>query len=172
MPLLAHHGMMPALGSSVFVAEGAMVIGDVRLGNDASVWFNAVLRADINAIVIGDRTNVQDGAVAHVTHELPVVIGREVTIGHMVVVHGCTIHDRSLVGMNAVVLDGAVVGPDAIVAAGSLVRERFVVPPGVLVAGVPARIVRDLTDEERQALLRSADHYVGYARSYRVTDSR
>ena len=166
MPIMPHHGTGPTVATSVFIAPGAMVIGDVRLGDEASVWFNAVLRGDIHYIVIGPRSNVQDGSVMHVTHELPVIVGREVTIGHMAIVHGSTIHDRTLVGMNAVVLDGAVVGPDSIVAAGSLVRERFVVPPGVLVAGVPARIVRELTDEERSALVRSADHYVEYARSY------
>ncbi len=143
-----------------------MVIGDVRLGEDASVWFNAVLRGDINTITIGDRSNVQDGVVAHVTHQLPVLVGNDVTIGHLAMIHGCTLGDRCLIGMNAVILDGATIGPDAMVAAGSVVRENFVVPSGVLVAGVPARIARDLTPEERLALLRSAEHYVAYARSY------
>ncbi len=143
-----------------------MVIGDVRLGEDASVWFNAVLRGDINTITIGDRSNVQDGVVAHVTRRLPVLIGNDVTIGHLAMIHGCTLGDRCLIGMNAVILDGATIGPDAMVAAGSVVRENFVVPSGVLVAGVPARIARDLTPEERLALLRSAEHYVAYARSY------
>lgn len=166
MPLLVHHGVLPRIGASVLVADGAMVIGDVRLDDAASVWFNAVLRGDINRIEIGARTNVQDGTIAHVTHELPVIVGADVTIGHMAMIHGCTIHDRCLIGMNAVVLDGAVIGPDAVVAAGSVVRERAVVPPGVLVAGVPARIVRDLTADERAAIVRSAEHYVAYAATF------
>ncbi len=166
MPLIAHHGVRPVLGSSVFVADGAMVIGDVRLGEGSSVWFNAVLRGDINGIIVGERSNVQDGTVIHVTHDLAVVVGREVTIGHLAVVHGCIVQDRCLIGMHAVILDGARIGPDSVVAAGSVVKEKFVVPPGVLVAGVPARIVRELTDEERSALVRSADHYVAYAGSF------
>lgn len=172
MPPILHHGVSPTLGHSVYLAEGAMVIGDVRLGDFASVWFNAVLRGDINAITVGERSNIQDGAVLHVTHELPAVVGAEVTVGHLAMVHGCTIRDRCLIGMNATVLDGAVVGPDAVVAAGAVVRERFIVPPGVLVAGVPARIVRDLTGEERAALVRSAEHYVAYAGSFLTPASR
>ncbi len=166
MPLLTHHGVAPTVGASVFIAEGAMVIGDVRLEDAASVWFNAVLRGDINRIDIGARTNVQDGTVVHVTHELPVIVGCDVTVGHLAMIHGCKIHDRCLIGMNAVVLDGAEVGPDAVVAAGAVVRERFKVPAGVLVAGVPARSVRDLTADERAALVRSAEHYVEYAASF------
>ena len=166
MPLLMHHGVVPTVGASVFVADGAMVFGDVRLGDAASVWFNAVLRGDINRIDIGARTNVQDGSVVHVTHELPVIVGSDVTIGHLAMVHGCRIHDRCLIGMNAVVLDGAEVGPDAVVAAGAVVREQFRVPAGVLVAGVPARIVRELTVDERTALVRSAEHYVEYAATF------
>lgn len=143
-----------------------MVIGDVRLGDTASVWFNAVLRGDINRIDIGARTNVQDGTVVHVTHELPVIVGCDVTIGHLAMIHGCRIHDRCLIGMHAVVLDGAEVGPDAVVAAGAVVRERFQVPAGVLVAGVPARIVRELTADERASLVRSAEHYGEYAATF------
>ncbi len=167
VPLLTHHGVAPRVNASAFVAEGAMLIGEVTIGRDSSVWFNAVLRGDINSITVGERSNVQDGVVAHVTRQLPVTIGNEVTIGHMAMIHGCTIHDRVLVGMNAVILDRAAVGPDAVVGAGAVVRENFIVPAGVLVAGVPARIVRDLTPEERAYLRQSAENYVAYARSYR-----
>ena len=146
---------------------GAWVIGDVEVGEDASVWFNAVLRGDINVIRVGNRTNVQDGAVVHVTRELPAIIGDDVTVGHKAMIHGCRIENACLVGMNAAVLDRAVVGPFAVVAAGSVVKEGFVVPEGMLVAGVPARIVRPLTDEERAFLLQSARNYIAYARSYR-----
>jgi carbonic anhydrase/acetyltransferase-like protein (isoleucine patch superfamily) len=166
MPVIPHHGVHPTIHPSVFVAEGACVIGDVRLGVGVSVWFNAVLRGDINIIRVGDRTNIQDGAVLHVTHELPVTIGADVTVGHHAVVHACTIGDCSLIGMNAVVLDNARVGPYAIVAAGCVVRENFVVPEGVLVAGVPGRIVRPLTEDERTQLKASALHYTQYAQSF------
>ncbi|HEX9005883.1 MAG TPA: gamma carbonic anhydrase family protein [Bacteroidota bacterium] len=167
MPLLPHHGVTPRVDPSAFVADGAMLIGEVTVGRDSSIWFNAVLRGDINSITVGERSNVQDGVVAHVTRQLPVVIGNDVTIGHMAMIHGCTIHDRVLVGMNAVILDHAVIGPEAVVGAGSVVRENFTVPAGVLVAGVPARIVRDLTPQERAGLRQSAENYVAYARSYR-----
>ena len=148
------------------MADGAWLIGEVEVGELASVWFNAVLRGDINAIRVGNRSNVQDGAVLHVTKERAVHIGDDVTIGHKAMLHGCRIEAGCLVGMNAVVLDNARVGPFALVAAGSVVRENFVVPEGKLVAGVPARIVRDLTDEERAQILQSAMNYVGYARSF------
>lgn len=166
MSLLAHHGVTPRVHPTAYVAGGAWLIGDVELGEQASVWFNAVLRGDINAIYVGKRSNVQDGAVLHVTRELPVRIGDDVTIGHKAMIHGCWIGDGSLVGMNAVVLDNARIGPFALVAAGAVVRENFVVPEGKLVAGVPARIVRSLTDDERAQLLQSAKNYVGYALSF------
>lgn len=157
---------MPTIDPSAFIAEGAQVIGEVTVGKDASIWFNAVLRGDINSITVGDRTNVQDGVIMHVTKQLPVIVGKEVTIGHMAMIHGCVIEDGTLIGMNAVVLDNARIGRESLVAAGAVVRENFVVPGGVLVAGVPARIVRPLTDEEKIDLRRSADNYVGYAHSY------
>jgi carbonic anhydrase/acetyltransferase-like protein (isoleucine patch superfamily) len=149
------------------VFGGAWIIGDVEVGEDASIWFNAVLRGDINIIRVGRRTNVQDGAVVHVTRELPAIIGDDVTVGHKAMIHGCRIENASLVGMNAAVLDRAVVGPFAVVAAGSVVKEGFIVPEGTLVAGVPARVVRPLTGDEREFLLQSARNYIGYARSYR-----
>ena len=107
MPLHQHHGVTPQLDPTAFLADGAMLVGDVRVGADASIWFNAVLRGDINAITIGPRSNIQDGVVGHVTRRLPLSIGPEVTVGHMAMLHGCTLHDRVLVGMNAVILDAA-----------------------------------------------------------------
>lgn len=166
MKLIEHHGVRPQVPPSAFVAEGACLIGDVTLGQEASVWFNAVLRGDINRIQVGDRSNIQDGVIIHVTHALPAVVGNDVTIGHQAVIHGCEVLDGCLIGMGAVVLDRARVGPHSLVAAGALVREGFVVPEGVLAAGVPARVVRPLTDDERASLLDSARHYVEYARSY------
>lgn len=168
MSLVAHHGVFPRIAPSAFVADGAYLIGDVDLGAEASVWYNAVLRGDINAIRIGDRTNIQDGTIVHVTRTYPVVIGKEVTVGHQAMVHGCTIEDGALIGMSAVILDHAQVGAQALVAAGALVRQNFVVPPGTLVAGIPARIVRDLTDAELQQGRLAAGRYVQYAHSYRA----
>ncbi len=167
MPLLDHHGVSPRVHPSAFVAGGAWLIGDVEVGEDAGIWFNAVLRGDINAIRVGRRSNVQDGVVIHVTKELPAILGDDVTVGHKAMIHGCRVGDACLIGMNAVVLDRAVVGPFAVVAAGAVVKEGFVVPEGTLVAGVPARVVRPLTEEERAFLLQSAQNYMGYARSYR-----
>lgn len=166
MLLLPYRNARPFIDPAAFVAPGVTVVGNVRVERDASLWFGTVVRGDVNAITIGERTNIQDGCVVHVTEERPAVVGADVTVGHRAVIHGCTVHDGSLIGMGAVVLDGAVVGPNALVAAGALVREGFTVPPRTLAAGVPARVVRQLTDEEVAALLESAAHYVAYAREY------
>jgi carbonic anhydrase/acetyltransferase-like protein (isoleucine patch superfamily) len=161
-------GASPRLHPSVFVMEGCAVIGDVEIGEGASLWFGAVARGDVNQIRIGARTNVQDHAVVHVTSEIhPTSIGEDVTIGHRAVLHGCTVKDRCLIGIGAIVLDGAVVGPDAMVGAGALVPPGAVVPPGTLVLGSPARVKRGLTPEELAHLLRSAASYVSYAALYR-----
>lgn len=165
--LLAHHGVVPTVHPTAWIAPGAWVIGAVELGEEASVWFNAVLRGDINAIRIGNRSNIQDGCVIHVTRQLSVEIAEEVTVGHMAMLHGCRIGRRSLIGMNAVVLDRARVGEQAIVAAGAVVREDTVVPDGTLVAGVPAKVIRELTEAERMGVVQSAANYVGYAATYR-----
>ncbi len=167
MPLVAHHGVTPRVHPSAFVAEGAVLVGEVSVGPQASIWYNAVLRGDINAVEVGERTNVQDGAVLHVTHECAVRVGNDVTIGHQALVHGCVVGDGALIGMGAVVLDNARVGPRSLVAAGAVVLEGFVVPEGMLAAGVPARVIRRLTEEEQRGLLQSAQHYVEYAQSSR-----
>ena len=165
MGLVVHHGVAPFVHPSVFVAGGAWLIGDVRVEEEASIWYNAVLRGDINAIRVGRRSNIQDGCVLHVTAKLSVEIEEEVTVGHMAMIHGCRIGRCSLIGMNAVVLDNAEVGECALVAAGAVVKENFVVPAGTLAAGVPARVVRDLSGEERRAIAQSAANYVAYAAS-------
>jgi carbonic anhydrase/acetyltransferase-like protein (isoleucine patch superfamily) len=167
MRLITHHNVSPTLHPSAFVADGATIIGEVTLAAEASVWFNAVLRGDINSIHIGERTNIQDCSVLHVTSELPVVIGSDVTVGHRAIVHGCHVGDGSLIGMGAIILDHARIGRQALVAAGAVVLEGFVVPEGMLAAGVPARILRPLTDVEKEGLLDSARHYVQYARDFR-----
>lgn len=158
---------MPVVHPSVFVDESAQVIGDVEIGAESSVWMNAVIRGDVHRIRIGRRTNVQDGSVIHVMHDThPTSVGDDVTIGHAAIVHGCTVSDRVLVGMGAILLNGAVIGPDSIVAAGSLVTEHFVVPPRSLVMGSPARVRRALNDEEVRFVLESAENYVRYRLDY------
>lgn len=143
------------------------MIGDVVMGTDCSVWFNAVIRGDVNYIRIGERTNVQDLCMLHVTHDThPLIIGNEVTIGHHVVLHGCTIQDRVLVGMGAIIMDGAVIGEDSVVGAGALIVEGTVVPPKSLILGSPARIKRPVTAEELAWIRESAENYVKYARQY------
>jgi len=160
-------GKTPVLHPSAFVADGAVVIGDVEIGERSSLWFGCVARGDVNQIRIGARTNVQDLSVLHVTSRThPTVVGDEVTIGHRVVLHGCTIKDRCLIGIGAIVMDGAVVGPESVVGAGALVPPGMVVPPRTLVMGAPAKVKRDLTADELAALGRSAENYVEYAARY------
>jgi len=167
MTIKAYKGVLPRLGSDVFVEESAVVIGDVEIGAGSSVWFGAVVRGDVNYIRIGERTNVQDNSTLHVTHHTcPLIIGSDVTIGHAVVLHGCTIADRCLIGMGAVVLDNAEIGADCIVGAGALVTEGTKVPSGSLVLGVPAKVRRPLTDEEVSRIAQSARNYIGYTKDY------
>ncbi len=169
--LIDYLGVKPRLHESAFVAEGAKIIGDVTIGMYSSIWFNTVVRGDVNFIKIGDRTNIQDNSVIHVTHEkCPTVIASNVTVGHAAVVHGCTIKDFCLIGMGAILLDGCMIGEHSLVAAGSLVREGFEVPPGMLAAGVPARIIRSLKEDELRRLEESAQHYVNYISNYRTND--
>ncbi len=147
------------------------MIGDVVMGEDCSVWFNAVIRGDVNHIRIGNRTNVQDLCMLHVTHDThPLIIGNEVTIGHSVVLHGCTIKDRVLVGMGAIIMDGAVIGEDSVVGAGALVVEGTVVPPKSVILGSPGRVRRGASDAELAWIKESAANYVKYSRQY-LSDS-
>lgn len=158
-----YKGKYPAIHPSVFVADGVQIIGDVRIGCDSSIWYNSVLRGDINAVIIGERTNIQDCSVLHVTGELAVRIGNDVTVGHRAIIHGCTVGDRCLIGMGAIILDNATIGAESLVAAGAVVLQNAVVPPGMLVAGVPAKVIRPLTPEEKDQLRISAHNYVQYA---------
>ncbi|MCA1958545.1 MAG: gamma carbonic anhydrase family protein [Nitrospira sp.] len=169
----AFQGVLPKIPKSCFIEETAVVIGDVVMGEECSVWFHTVIRGDVNYIRIGDRTNVQDLSMLHVTHDThPLVIGSEVTIGHHVVLHGCTIQDRVLVGMGAIVMDGAVIGEGSIVGAGALVTEGTIVPPKSLILGSPAKVKRPVTDKELAWIKESADNYVRYARIYLNPPSR
>lgn len=166
----SYRGQKPRLGARVFVDASAQVIGDVELGEDASVWMNTVIRGDVNAIRLGARTNVQDSCVLHVTSADPTVLGEEVTVGHSATLHGCRIERRCLIGIGAIVLNGAVVGEESIVAAGSLVPEGMAIPPRSLAVGAPAKVRRELTDEERAGLRRYAESYVGYKETYRAEE--
>ena len=167
--VIAHGGIMPGIPESVLLAPGARVIGDVVVGERSSIWYNVVIRGDVNFIRIGDETNIQDGSVLHVTHEThPLVVGNRVTAGHAVRLHGCTVEDETLIGIGAIVLDGAVVENRSMVAAGALVPPGMVVPTGKLVAGVPARVLRDLSADELANFRESAQRYVNYARETAV----
>jgi len=168
MPVVSYEGVLPRIDATAYVADGAFVIGNVDIGREASIWFNVVLRGDINVVQIGTRTNIQDGSILHVTNRLPVRVGADVTVGHRAIVHGSTVEDCSLIGMGSVILDNARVGPNALVAAGAVVLENFVVPEGMLAAGVPARIIRRLTEAERNSIRQSAQQYVKYAQGYRT----
>jgi len=159
-------GLFEALPGGAFKARNAIVTGDATLGADVGVWFGCVVRGDDAPLVIGARTNVQDLTMIHADPGAPNVIGSEVTIGHRCVLHGVRIGDRALIGMGAVLLGGSVVGEEALVAAGAVVREGFEVPSGMLVAGVPAKIIRALTPDERKHFRASADGYVQKLRLY------
>ncbi len=157
----------PQLGARAWVDVSAQVIGDVSLGEDASVWMNSVVRGDVNWIKIGARSNVQDNSVLHVTAEHPTTLAEDVTVGHSVNLHGCTVERLCLIGIGAIVLNGAVVGEESIVAAGALVPEGMKVPPQSLVMGAPAQVRRPLTEGEREGLQRYARNYVRYKDEYR-----
>jgi len=149
----------PMLGQGVYIAEGAVVVGDVALGDHSSVWYNAVLRGDINRIVVGHHTNIQDNAVLHLEEDLPCVVGHYVTIGHLAIVHACTVGDETLVGMGATILDGAKIGNQCLIGARALVTKNTQIPDGSLVLGAPAEVVRALRPEERANLKTSAERY-------------
>jgi gamma-carbonic anhydrase len=165
--LIPFRGTSPRCHPSVFVADGAKIIGDVEIGEDASVWFNTVVRGDINRIRIGRGTNVQDNSTLHVTADHPLAIGSFVTIGHGAVVHGCVVEDLCLVGIGAILLDGAVVGRGSVIGAGSVVAPGVAIPPHALVLGVPGKAVRVLAPETIEANRGTAERYIGYARGYR-----
>lgn len=165
--IIPYKDRLPVLGQNVFLAPGAVVAGDVHLGENTNLWFNVSMRGDVNFIRIGANTNVQDNAVCHVTYKKwPLVIGNNVTIGHGAILHGCTVEDGALIGMGSKILDGAVVKTGAMVAAGALVGPGKVVESGTLWAGVPAKKMRDLNADEQEYLTWSAGHYVRLAAEY------
>jgi len=164
-------GRLPVIDPTAYIDPSAQVIGDVEIGEESSVWMNVVIRGDVNHVRIGRRSNVQDGTIVHVMHEThPTVIGDAVTIGHGAIVHGCTVEDRVLIGMGAILLNGARVGADSIVAGGSLVPERVAIPPRSLVMGSPARVRRTLSDSEVASILEYSGNYVRYRLDYMGND--
>jgi len=173
---MIHHykNKTPIIGNNCFIAPSADLIGEVTMGNDCSVWFGCVIRADVHYIKIGDRVNIQDLSMIHVTHYKnpdrsdgnPTIIEDDVTIGHRVMLHGCTIKKASLIGMNATILDGAVIGEESIVGAGSLVTKNKIFPPRSLIMGSPAKFIRELTEQEVEELYNSAKRYVIFKNEY------
>ena len=166
MPIiLPVKGILPTFGNNCFIAPNATIVGDVVMGDQCSVWFNAVLRGDVNIIRLGNKVNVQDGAVIHCTYEkAATIIGNNVSIGHNAIVHGCVIHDNVLIGMGAIVMDNAVVGSNSIIAAGAVVLENTKIEPGSMYAGVPAKKVKDISPEMISGEInRIADNYVMYS---------
>jgi carbonic anhydrase/acetyltransferase-like protein (isoleucine patch superfamily) len=156
----------PAFGKGVYIAQGAVVLGDVTLGDHSSVWCNAVLRGDINRIAVGHHTNIQDNAVLHLADDFPCILGNYVTVGHAAIVHACTVGDQVLVGMGSLILDGAVIGEQSLVGAGAVVTPGTQIPPGSLVLGTPAKVARELSPEERTELRALAEKYVRTAAYY------
>ncbi|MBL7663486.1 MAG: gamma carbonic anhydrase family protein [Bacteriovoracaceae bacterium] len=164
--ILSYLSHIPQIGERVFVAPGAWVIGNVVLGNHTSIWFNTVLRGDVNVIQVGENTNVQDLSMLHNTERSPLIIGANVSIGHSVTLHGCTINDSCLIGMGATVLDDAIIGKNSLVAANSLVPPKKVFPEGVMIMGNPAKVVRELTPEEKHMVANHYKAYLGYKEIY------
>jgi carbonic anhydrase/acetyltransferase-like protein (isoleucine patch superfamily) len=167
MPILPYEGIWPTIADDVFIAPGAIIIGNVTIHSGASIWYNTVIRGDIGPIVIGARTNIQDNCTLHLDADAPLTIGEECTIGHGAVVHGCTLGNRVLIGMNAVILSHASIDSETIIGACALIAEHKHIPGGVLVIGVPAKVVRELTSEQRALLLGSAQSYYERAQEHK-----
>ena len=166
--IVAYAGMSPTVANSAWVAPNATLVGRVTLGERASVFYGAVLRADVDSITIGDDTNLQDNVTIHCDSGKPASVGARVSVGHGAILHGCTVEDDSLVGMGATVLNDAVIGTGSLVAAGAVVLEGTVIPPGSLVAGVPAKVRRELTDDEKAGIRDNASHYLDISAGHRL----
>jgi gamma-carbonic anhydrase len=166
--ILPVRGIHPQFGTNCFLAENATVVGEVIMGDDCTVWFNAVIRGDVHFIHIGNRTNIQDGAVIHGTYQRhPTVIGSNVSIAHNAIVHGCTVQDNVLVGMGAILMDGCVIGEGSLIAAGSVVLQNTMVEPGSIFAGNPAKLLRPATPEHTRMIRTIAENYPVYAKWFR-----
>lgn len=170
--ILPVSGRGPVYGNNCWFAPNATLVGDIVMGDDCTVWFNAVVRGDVNSIVLGNRVNIQDGAVIHCTYQKTrTVIGNYVSIAHNAIVHGCTIEDEVLVGMGAVIMDGAVIGRNAIIGAGAIVTQNTVVPAGTVWAGNPAKYMKDVSPELAGVFMRTANNYVMYAGWFKNEDA-
>ncbi|MDQ0111515.1 gamma carbonic anhydrase family protein [Paenibacillus harenae] len=167
--LLPYKGIMPSVKEQVYIAEGAKIIGDVSLGHQSTVWFNAVLRGDLAPIRIGSSCNIQDGVIGHVNTDQPLILDDEVSVGHGAIIHGCTIGKGTLIGMGAIVLNGADIGEYALVGAGSIVTENKKIPSYTLSLGSPAKVVRELTDDDLQRMRRTMESYVTKGIEYRIS---
>ena len=168
MALYQLNAHCPEVADSAWIADNAQVMGAVKVAADASVWFGVTVRGDTETISIGEGSNIQDGSVMHADHGKPLTVGKHVTVGHMVMLHGCTIGDESLIGIGAVVLNGAKIGKNCLVGAGSLVTEGKEFPDGSMIMGSPAKVVRELTPEQIQGLRLSAHHYIENARRFKA----
>jgi carbonic anhydrase/acetyltransferase-like protein (isoleucine patch superfamily) len=166
MTILSFQQYSPVLADDVYIAPGACIVGRVTVGSGSSIWFNAVVRGDMDEIVIGNQTNIQDNVTVHVDRGVPVCIGSRVTVGHNAVLHGCSVEDEVLVGMGAIILNGAVVGRGSIIAAGSVVAPGTVIPPRSMVMGIPGKVVRELADEQLPAVDGMYRNYFGLRRDY------
>ena len=169
MATYPHEGRSPRIDATAFVAPGTRIVGDVELGPRSSVWFNAVLRGDSDAVRVGSETNIQDGAVLHTDEGSPAIVGHRCTVGHRAIVHGCRVEDGCLIGMGAVVLSGAVIGRESLVAAGALIPEGRSFPPRSLIVGAPGRALRRLSDEDvARLIVPGVENYLRYAEAYRT----
>lgn len=160
---------LPVFEESVFIAPGVKLIGDVRLKKFSNIWFNSVLRGDINFIEIGEYTNIQDQSTLHVASEFPLIVGNYVTVGHNAILHACKVEDNVLVGMGSIILDNSIISKNCLIAAGSVIKPNSIIPEGKLVAGIPAKIIRDLTDKEINQIRQSALNYVEYANKMKIS---
>lgn len=162
-----YQGISPKIDSTVFIAESADIVGKVTIEKNANIWYNVVIRADEQDIIIGENTNIQDGSVVHVGNESTTVIGKNVTVGHKALIHGCKIGDNTLIGMGSIVLDNAEIGDYTLLGAGSLVPPGKKIPSGVLAMGSPAKVIRELSNEEKENLIKSALKYIGTANNHK-----
>jgi len=166
---IAYGSYIPQLDGSVYVAEGAKLVGDVKVGRDSSIWFNAVLRGDLAPVVIGERCNIQDGAIGHVGEGLPLILEDEISVGHAAIIHGCKIGKGTLIGMGAIVLNGAEIGEYALVGAGAIVTENKKIPPYTLSLGSPAKVVRELTEQDLLRMAHTVQSYVKKGKEYGIS---
>lgn len=163
-------GFTPTFGANCFFADNSVIVGEVRMGDNCTVWFNAVVRGDVHSITIGDNTNIQDGAIIHCTYQkAKTVIGNNVSIAHNAIVHGCTVHDNVLIGMGAIVMDDAVIGENSVIAAGAVVLAGTIVEPGSIYAGMPAKKVKDIGEDMKEVIQRTARNYPMYSEWFKTS---